>query len=246
MNRVDAWWNRHFPPYSIRRLVFGLVSLPVIGALVELLWVLGGRGASLPRYLFACVAGGAVLATAWLPGMRDVAERMQASGAFDPRSPWPWRRKRDAPPAPPLPPLAETFGRDFRIALPFCFAIVLVMSLTVSGFDATFDPDGLLTTAVASVFAAALVAMRTSLWGLIVFSVAGGVLGGLALVLLSMMTFGEPGLDDFLIGWGVGSAMLLVFAYPIWRSLREPMWIVMGGSVLMVSGGALVFLAERS
>jgi hypothetical protein len=253
MNRVDAWWNRHFPPFSARRLVFALVALPVIGALQELLWVAAGRGASLPRYLFVCVAGGALLATAWLPGMREMAERLQASGAFDARSPWPWRRKRTVPPAPSLPPLSATFSRDFRVALPFALVMMLVMSITVAGVDDTLAPSGLLTSGLASVFAAALITLRTSVWGLVLFSVAGGVLGGLAMVFLSLTTFSEPGAWEFLIGWAIGSVLLLLNAYPMWRWMRTleargfrlPMWIVMGGSVLLVSGAALVFVAER-
>ncbi|HUF60425.1 MAG TPA: hypothetical protein VMR89_13250 [Actinomycetota bacterium] len=252
MNRVDAWWNRHFPPFSIRRLVFGLVSLPVIGAVVELLWVLGGREASLPRYLFVCVAGGVLLATAWLPGMRDVAERMQASGAFESRSPWPWRRRPMAPP-PPLPPLRTTFRRDFLVALPFTLVIVLVMTATVTGIRGSFTPGALLNIAVAAVLSALLVGLRTSIWGLVLFSIAGGLLGGLAMALLSMMTFNEPGLGEVMFGWAIGSVILFLYAYPLWRGVRDmeargfrlPMWIVMGCSVLLVSGAALVFLAER-
>ena len=37
-NRVDSWWNREFPPFSRRRLVFGLSTLPLIAALQELLF----------------------------------------------------------------------------------------------------------------------------------------------------------------------------------------------------------------
>lgn len=252
MNRVDAWWNRYFPPFSTRRLVFGLSSLPVIGALVELLWVLGGREASLPRYLFVCVAGGVLLATAWLPGMRDVAERMQASGALESHSPWPWRRRPMAPP-PPLPPLGTTFRRDFLVALPFTLMIVLVMTATVTGVRDTFTPGALLTSSVAAVLSAVLVGLRTSIWGLVIFSLVGGLLGSLAMAFLSMMTFNEPGLGGLVFGWAIGSALLFVYAYPLWRSVRDmeahgfraPMWIVMGGSVLLVSGAALVFLAER-
>jgi hypothetical protein len=226
----------------------------VIGALQELLWIAAGRDASLPRYLFVCVAGGGLLATAWLPGMREMAERMQASGAFETRSPWPWRRKRSAPPAPPLPPARTTFRRDFLVALPFAAVMMLVLSATVAGVRDTIAPAGLLTNLTAALFAAALIAFRTSVWGLVLFSLAGGLLGGLAMALLSVMTFSDPGLDDILlIGWGLGSAMLFVFAYPLWRGLRDleargfrlPMWLVMGGSVLLVTGAALVSLAEH-
>lgn len=253
MNRIDAWWNRHFPSFSIRRQVFGLVSLPVIGAVVELLWILGGREASLPRYLFVCVAGGVLLATAWLPGMREMAQRLHANGGFDTGSGWPWRRKRALPPPPPLPPLRETFRRDFLVALPFAAVIVLVMSATTIGLADTFAPSNLLMFAVTSVATAALVALRTSVLGLVIFSVAGGLIGGLALVLLSLMTWSDPGLTEFLIGWAFGAVLLFLHAYPIWlrmrdleaRGFRLPMWLVMGGSVLLLSGGALVFLAER-
>ena len=253
MNRVDAWWNRRFPPFSRQRLVFGLVALPVMAGLVELLWAAAGRGASLPRYLFVCLVGGTLLAVAWLPGMRAIAERLQASGAFDTGSPWPWRRRRDAPPPPALPPLGATFGRDFLVALPFSAVIVTVMSLTVTTAADTFSAGGLAAIAIGSVFSAGLVALRTSVWSLVIFCVAGGLLGGVAMVLLSLMTWSDPGGMDFYVGWALGTLLLFVFAYPLWRGLRDleargfrlPMWIVMGGSVLMVSGAALVFLAER-
>jgi hypothetical protein len=253
MGRIDAWWNRTLPPFSTKRLVFGLVTLPVISGLVELLWVVAGREASLPRYLFVCVAGGALLATAWLPGMREMAQRLHASGVIDARSPWPWRRKRALPPPPPLPPLRETFRRDFLVAVPFAAAIVLVMSATTIGLADTFSLSNLLLFGVTSVATAAVVALRTSAWGLAIFSVAGGLFGGLALVALSLMTWSDPGLTEFLIGWGFGSVLLFLHAYPIWlrirdleaRGFRLPMWLVMGGSVLLVAGAALVFVAER-
>jgi hypothetical protein len=253
MNRVDAWWNRHFPPFSTRRLVFGLVALPVISSLPELLWVAAGREASLPRYLFVCVAGGALLASAWLPGMQEMAQRLRANGAFDTASPWPWRRKRALPPPPPLPPLRETFRGDFLVALPFAAAIVIVMSATTIGLADTFVLSNLLLFGATSLATAAVVALRTSVWGLVIFSVCGGLVGGLALVLLSLMTWSDPGVAGFLVGWAFGSVLLFLHAYPIWlrmrdleaRGFRLPMWLMMGGSVLLVSGGALVFLAER-
>jgi hypothetical protein len=250
-NRVDAWWNRTFPPFSRKRLVLGLAALPLIGGLQELvIWAVGWRP-SLPRYLFVCIAGGILLSTAFLPGMREMAERLQrASGKA---SPWPWSRHRTPPPIdPPLPPIETTFGRDFLVALPFAVVIMLVMSLTVVGPDEAFTPVSILTSGIAALFAAALVALRTSIWALVLLSVAGGLLGGLFLVLLSAMTFSDPG-GDFLIGWAIGSVLLFLYAYPMWRRLRIleaggfrlPMWIVMGGSVVLISGSALMFIAEH-
>ncbi len=253
MNRVDTWWNRTFPPFSKKRLVFGLAALPVIGASQELvIWAIGWKP-SLPRYLYVCIAGGVMLSVAFLPGMRDMAERLAKARAATNRSMWPWRRSGEpAPPPEPVPPMERNFGRDFLIALPFALAIVLVMSLTVSGPGGTFAPSALLTNAVAAVFSAALVALRTSVWGLALFSIAGGLLGGLFLVMLSAMTFSDPG-GDFLIGWAIGSVLLFLYAYPMWRWMRNleahgfrlPMWLVMGGSVLLVSGSALMFIAEH-
>jgi hypothetical protein len=252
MNRVDRWWNRRFPPFSRRRLVFGLIALPVIAALTELLWAAAGRGFSLPRYLFVCIAGGIFLSIVFLPGMREMAQRLQANGALRPA--WPWSKRTEPPPqAPPLPPLRETFRREFVIGLPFAAAILLVMSLTVGGPADTSSPAGLATIAFGTAATSALIAMRRTVWGLIVFSLAGGFLGGFAMVLLSLMTWSDPGLAEFLIGWGLGSAMLFLFAYPMWRrtrdlearGLRLPMWLLMGGSLLLVTGSALVFLAER-
>jgi hypothetical protein len=250
-NRVDAWWNRTFPPFSKKRLVFGLTALPLVGALQELvIWGVGWKP-SLPRYLFVCIAGGVMLSTAFLPGMREMAERLQRARGN--RSPWPWRRQRASErPEPPLPPIETNFRRDFLVALPFAMVVILVMNLTVSGPGGTFAPSALLTNAIAALFIAALVALRTSAWGLALFSIAGGLLGGLFMVFLSAMTFSDPG-GDFLIGWAIGSVLLFLYAYPMWRGLRNleargfrlPMWLVMGGTVLLVSGAALVFVAEH-
>lgn len=253
MNRVDAWWNRTFPPFSTRRLMFGLAALPVIAALQELLFRGIGWRPSLPRYLFVCIAGGAMLATTFLPGMREMAERLAEARGSRSRSPWGWPRRREpGPPQPPPPPIETNFGRDFLVALPFAVVIMLVMSLTVAGPGETFTPSSILTNAVAALFAAAIVALRTSIWALALFSIAGGLLGGLFLVLLSAMTFSDPG-GDFLIGWAIGSVMLFLYAHPMWRGLRNleahgfrlPMWIVMGGSVVLISGSALMFVAEH-
>lgn len=251
MNGVDAWWNRTFPPFSKKRLMFGLAALPLVGALQELvIWGVGWKP-SLPRYLFVCIAGGLMLSTAFLPGMRETAERLQRANGN--RSPWTWRRRSASePPEPPPPPIETNFGRDFLVALPFAIVIMVVMSLTVSGPGGTFTPASLLTNTLAAGFAAALIALRTSVWGLALFSIVGGLLGGLFLVLLSAMTFSDPG-GDFLIGWVIGSVLLFLYAYPMWRGLRNleargfrlPMWIVMGGSVVLISGSALMFVAER-
>jgi hypothetical protein len=47
--------------------------------------------------------------------------------------------------------------------------------------------------------------------------------------------------------------MLFLFAFPMWKRARDletrgfrlPTWLVMGGSVILVSGAALMFVAER-
>jgi multisubunit Na+/H+ antiporter MnhB subunit len=66
------------------------------------------------------------------------------------------------------------------------------------------------------------------------------------------LTLSDPG-GDLLLGWAIGSVLLFLYAYPMWRWLRDletrgfrlPMWLVMGGSVLLVSGASLVFVAEH-
>jgi hypothetical protein len=249
-NRVDRWWNRTFPPFSKRRLVFGLVALPLIAGLQELVFLGAGWKVSLPRYLFVCIAGGIMLSVAFLPGMRELAERLQSARGS--RSPWGWSRRKEQAAPPPAPPISTNRTRDFLIALPFAGVIVLVMSLTVAGPGDTFAASGLLTNGLAALFTAALVALRTTVWGLALFSIAGGLLGGLFMVLLSAMTFSDPG-GDFLIGWAIGSVLLFVYAFPMWRWVRHleargfrlPMWLVMGGTVVLVSGSALVFIAEH-
>ncbi len=250
MNRVDRWWNRTFPPFSKKRLAFGLAVLPLFGGLQELVIRSVGWEPSLPRFLFVCIAGGIMLSTAFLPGMREMAERLQSARGS--RSPWGWPREEPTPPQPPPPPIETNLGRDFLIALPFAVVIILVMSLTVAGPGDTFAPSALLANTLAALFTAALVALRTSVWGLVLFSIAGGLLGGIFMLLLSAMTFSDPG-GDFLIGWAIGSVLLFLYAFPMWRWLRHleargfhlPMWLVMGGTVVLVSGSALMFVAEH-
>jgi hypothetical protein len=64
-----------------------------------------------------------------------------------------------------------------------------------------FTPGLILTDALAAVFTATLLALRTSVWGLALFSSVGGLLGGFAMVLVTVMTFSDPGGVDFLLGW---------------------------------------------
>jgi hypothetical protein len=242
---VDAWWNRAFPPFSIRRLVFGLVALTVIAALLELVLAEFGRDSSLPRFLFVCLAGGAVLASAWLPGMRKYAEAL----ARDRSRP----ATRDHAPAETSPMPRTSFGKDFLVALPFSFVIVLIVHLVTTGPGETFTGPALAVVAVASTVAAVMVALRSSVWSLVLFSALGGLLGGFFVVFLSLMTFSGTGWIEFAGGWILGAVVLFSYAYPVWRGLRNmeargvrlPMLIVMGGSVVLVSGAALMFLAER-
>jgi hypothetical protein len=239
MSSIDAWWNRVFPPFSIRRLAFFLGVLPVVAGLQELIVGASGHDPSLPRFLFVCLAGGALLASAWLPGMRKYAEALRPSrSAAD-------MHDRDMP--------RTSFGKDLLVALPFAFLIVLIVHLVTVGPGETFTGPSLATVAVASTAASVMIALRSSVWSLVLFSVVGGVLGGLAVVFLSVMTFSGTGWVEFAVGWILGSILLFTYAYPVWRGLRNmeargvrlPMWIVMGGSVIVVSGAALMFVFER-
>jgi hypothetical protein len=238
-NSVDAWWNRVFPPFSVRRLGFFLVALPVIATLQELVLGASGFDPSLPRFLFVFLAGGGLLAIAWLPGMRKYAEALKTSRSTQevPR--------QDTP--------TTSFGNDLLVALPFAFLIVLIVHLVTVGPSETFTVHSLASVGAASAAASVMIALRSSVWSLVLFSVVGGVLGGLAVVFLSLMTFSGTGWVEFAVGWILGSILLFTYAYPVWRGLRNmeargvrlPIWIVMGGSVVLVSGAALMFLFDH-
>jgi hypothetical protein len=237
---VDAWWNRVFPPFSSRRLAFFLGVLPVMAGLQELIVGASGHDPSLPRFLFVCLAGGALLASAWLPGMRRYAEAVL-------------RRSRSTAESQNMDMPRRSFGKDLLVALPFAFLIVLIVHLVAVGPGETFTGPSLATVAVASTAASVMIALRSSVWSLVLFSVVGGVLGGLAVVFLSLMTFSDTGWVEFAVGWILGSILLFAHAYPVWRGLRNmeargvrlPMWIVMGGSTVLVAGAALMFVFER-
>lgn len=239
LNPVDVWWNRMFPPFSSRRLVFGLGALPVIAALQELVLGASGHDPSLPRFLFVCLAGGGLLATAWLPGMRKYALALRPS--------------RSTAETQDLDMPRTSFRKDLLVALPFAFLIVLIVHLVTAGPSETFTGPSLASVTVASTVASMMIALRSSTWSLVLFSVLGGVLGGFAVVFLSLMTFSGTGWVEFAGGWVLGSVVLFAYAYPVWRGLRNmeargfrlPLWIVMGGSVILVSGASLMFVFER-
>jgi len=239
MSPVDAWWNRRFPPFSRARLVFLIATTPVVGAVSEGIWAtMRGGGFSFPRYAFICVASAATVATGFLPGMRERAARLM-------------RPDVDRI-AVPLVRLDRTIAKDFVVALPFAFGVMLVVHLAVGGRATAFSPPTLATQLIGALFTAAIVALRTSVWGLALLSIVGGLLGGFAVAILSLFTFSEPSRDEFLVGWLLGTIMVFVFVWPMWQGMRQlesrgvrlPMWLVMGGSLLLVTGASLVFVVE--
>jgi hypothetical protein len=242
-NRLDRWFTRTFPPFSVRRAAFGVLAVAVIGALVELGWQAAGRGASLARYLFVVVAGGAMIAVASLPGMRDLVFDLQRA-----------RRRRNEPMTTSPFAVPATFRRDVLVALPFAAVIVAIVVATVDGLDALGSSAAVLTIALSSVLAALLVGLRTSLWALLLASFLGGAVGALAVVILDAMTFSETAGGWLAAGWAIGAVLCFVTLYPAWDGMRRleargfhlPMWLVMGGAVLLTAGAAVVFAADAA
>jgi hypothetical protein len=241
-SRIDAWWNRRYPPLSRRRLAFLLALVPVAAALSELCWVAAGLRASLARYVLVCLAVGGTLASAFSSTLRPYAERLQRILP----NPGP---ARELPPPAPLPP--RSFWKDLLIAIPFSLAIFLVMGLTVGDPSEALSPRTIAWYLAGAVVTALVVALRSSVWGLVLFSAIGGVLGAMAMAFLSMMTFSEP--SGLWLGWVGGAVVVFVFAWPVWGCLRRleaqgfalPMWFVMSGATLLVAGSAVVFAIDR-
>ncbi len=237
-HRVDVWWNQRFPPFSRARLGFLIAVAPVMSAVTESVWSTAhGTPFSLPRSLFICFASVATIAIGFTPAMRERAASMSRP---DPRAV-----------SPPPRPTVRRVG-DFAVALPFAYAVMVITHLAVVGTSNVFAPTTLLTHLVAGAVAAAMIALGTSVWSLVIVSVVGGAIGWLAVMLLSAFTFSTPSGVELTVGWILGSLVVFTFLWPAWscarrleaRGVRLPIWLVMGTTLVLVAAGSVLFVAE--
>jgi hypothetical protein len=238
-NRIDAWWNRTFPPYSVRRLLFGIVAIPLVAGVHALYQTVRGRDGSFGEYAFVAILGGIILAFIWFAAFRRPGSAPGEAILAD------------------RPDRGSLWARDFLVAFPFALGVVLVVGMvTGNGFDQASVAGSL----VSAVLISLIVALRRSVWSVILFSLLAGA--GVALVLELFLFFlgGTPGL---FLTWILSSLFVFLWAMPSWMQLRSaargpfrrgpsdphpgtlpeiPLWVIMAGTLILVVGWAISFV----
>jgi hypothetical protein len=237
---IDAWWNRTFPPNSVRRLLFGIAAIPLVAGLHALYQAVRGRDVSFGGYAFVAILGGIILSFIWFAAFRR-----------------PGSAPGEAPILADRPDRGSRWARDFLVAFPFALGVVLVVGMvTGNGFDLASVAGSL----VSAVLISLIVALRHSVWSVILFSLLAGA--GVALVLELFLFFlgGTPGL---FLTWILSSLFVFLWAMPPWMNLRSaargpfrrgpsdphlrtvrqiPLWVIMAGTLILVVGWAISFV----
>jgi hypothetical protein len=238
--RIDAWWNRAFPPYSVRRLLFGIAAIPLVAGVHALYQAVRGRDVSFGDHAFVAILGGIILSFIWFAAFRR-----------------PGPAPSEAPILADRPDPGSRWARDFLVVFPFALGVVLVIGmLTGNGFDLASMAGSL----VSAVLISLIVALRRSVWSVILFSFLAGA--GVALVLELFLFFlgGAPGL---FLTWILSSLFAFLWAMPSWLQLRSaargpfrqgpsdphpgtirqiPLWVSMAGTLILVVGWAISFV----
>lgn len=260
MGSIDAWWNRNFPPYSGRRLLFFLVMAPLMATGIGLL-----RGElSGSRSLLLGIAMDVMICLTWFV----------ARGKADEITPAPWTPPvqrfppTTPPPSPPGPkppsfdhevmsqlmePRRRRISRsaDFLLTFAISSAGMLLVLVVMDDVVLVHVPMAigaglLLTTAIV---------FRYSVWPLVLFSLVIGYGGAVVMRLFLSWVSGD---DGILAYWLVSSLLSFVFLAPMWWSIRRarpslerfaiPSWVIAAGTVILLALGLAfaVFDADES
>jgi hypothetical protein len=248
---VDRWFNRNFPPNSGRRLLFGLVGLPVVGLVVALVRGLtGGRHLPLSLFLFSTVMGGVLLTLVWVGVVKPGGPSKPSSHPEPPDG------------AGPVQLFAGFTTRGFLVGAGVFF-VNLTLFLLIS--DSASSPTRAVAIAApAAMLASLLWQLRTSVAGLLLVSALIGAPVALALTMFGLVMGNQP---NFLLWWLGASVVALLFVLPHWWQLRHgaagtgrfagrrwaqpsgaprevPDWVLWTGvSILMLSTAAYIRIA---
>jgi hypothetical protein len=221
MGRVDQWWNEHFPPFSLRRLAFGVAVIPV----TSLLWrfmaadvFTWGRyiGITLVTQLFFAVMylfarnGREEVVAVQADGTATITWRLpaRASDATEPVRPL-WEPKKK--------PLISPYLDLVLTLVISCFTFMMMVFIFVP------ETPALLGTAMAVatglVFTVSLIYRNSIPIMLGVCALLGFLVGGIARGLYSVMSFfSDPG--PMWLWWVLGSLGVLTFIGPGWMAMR--------------------------
>jgi hypothetical protein len=237
-NPVDRWFVRTFPPYSRRRLLFGLAALPVVGLFVLFGRRIMGGGSSVGVYVFAVLTAAVLLTLIWF-GAATTRDRHPARNARPPR---------------PDRPAGVTFwgqSRPFRMDDFLIGSGVLFVDLTlfwlIAGLQGSVG-EAIAVAAPAALLGSLMWQLRGSVAGIVLVSVVLGFPVGLTLTLFGAVMGKESSL---LWGWLIGCGLVLLFALPYWFDLRRrprasrfanvevPAWVWWTGISVLVLSSAL-------
>jgi hypothetical protein len=256
---VDAWWNSTFPPLSLRRYLFALVAVPPITALVALLNHLRGRNWPFAVYVFSAVATACILGLAFLAPRRWASSsRPSAAPGHDPIpnaagsgerpsgsiQPTPWQ------PASPVTSARPDWRKELATDVPIAIGGNLLLMAVMTG-PGEIGWMELGVGSLSGLVVAFVFAMRRSVVSVVLVSLAVGF--GPAL-LLQIFTSIWGSSHDLFGTWLLCSAVVFVFAFPIWMQLRDgtrrlpkglpsfsiPAWLYLATSYVFAVGAAIV------
>jgi hypothetical protein len=206
-NPIDRWFVRTLPPYSRRRLLFGLAALPVVGLVVLFARRIVGGGSGVAIYVFAALTAAGLLTLVWF-------------GALAKRGRRPAREGRRHRPGVWSAPTASGPARRFRAADVMVGSGILFVDLTLFWIIADLHgslPEEIAVAAPAALLGSLMWQLRGSVAGIVLLSVVVGFPVGLTLTLFGAVVGKESSL---LLAWLIGSGLVLVFALPYWWDLR--------------------------
>ena len=236
MERVDAWFMRHFPPYSWRRLFFLLAFAPVSSTLVVALgFNPSGGGFSWGAVFLLTLCVWAALPLMW------VHIRATADVDIDDA---PARPRRPKPPPVLAAPSRRSNDNDFLYSFLISFAGFTIATATIDGGGVSFTTIAI-GTGCALAFCLAL-RFRYSIWTIVAIAAVGGVAGAILLELFFLF-LSDSG--NFWLYWALSSLTIFVFLLEPWLRLRRhrnhpvlgtiPMWMISAAASTMLVIAAL-------
>jgi hypothetical protein len=249
MGSIDAWWNRNFPPYSGRRLLFFLVVAPLMAAAIGLLH--GELSGS--RSLFVGIAMDVMICLTWFVA-REKADEITPAPWTPPVPGIPPATPPPSPPGPKTPsfdheamsqlmePRRRRLSRSADFLLTFAISsagmllvLVIMNDPVLVHLPMAIGAGLLLTTAIV---------FRYSVWPLVLFSLVIGYGGAVVLRLFLSWVSGDDGILEY---WLISSLLAFVFLAPMWWSIRQarpsleriaiPSWVIAAGTVILLALG---------
>jgi hypothetical protein len=173
----------------------------------------------------------------WFSGVLKTPEKKAQTSTLPPRERVPVRGP-------------DVFVADVLICLPISFVGTTILNMFFSGVGEALSPSGLGISLFTALMVSSLIALRDSIWVVVIMSVVVGA--GIALVLEILTIFLSDG-SSFYLTWLLSSVIVLACALPYWFASRRyglgvlgrieahigrpvPMWVIVTGTYMLAIG----------